>query len=160
MSTITTTRTRHIRQCALAVAVAVGAPAWAQNALPSTSLSGARSSEGPRAFLYWRLPLDGGAPRAAQYGLRLDSAPLRFGAQVRSLPIVDLGLGGGRTTVKTLGAVAFDSSDLGSPDSFKNPYFWLAAGVGALAISCVTEHFPCKKDDNGSGTYSAPGNAR
>jgi hypothetical protein len=145
-----------IKRGIAALALALAAPAWAQTALPSTTLSGTRFNDGPRAMLYWHLPLDAARTQAAQVGLRLDNA-VQVAGHVRSLPLLDLRLTGGRTTFKTLGAIAFDSSDLGTTDSLKNPYFWLAVTVGALGISCLTENFPCKKHNDGSGTYSAPG---
>ena len=110
-------------------------------------------------MLYWRLPLGGAHAQPAQYGLRLDTAALRVGGQVRSLPLVDVAFGADRTTVKTLGALTFDSSDF-SYDSFRNPWVWVGIGAGVIAISCATGNFPCKDDKNDSGTYTAPGASR
>lgn len=136
------------------------APAWAQVTLPPATFSGTRSNEGARAMVYWRLQLDGARSHAPQYGLRLDSAPVRFGSQLRTLPIADLAFGGGRTTVKTLGAIAFDSSDLGTTESLTNGWFWVGTGLAVLAISCATRNFPCKDDNKESGPSTPIGDGR
>ena len=161
MRTITTSRTRRIKQGAVALTLLLGAPAWAQVMAPAPGLSGTRNNEGARAMLYWRLPLDGARSQTAQYGVRLDTAALRIGGQMRSLPLVDVAFGAQRTTVKTLGVLTFDSSDLDlSMDSLKNPWVLLGIGAGVVAISCATGHFPCKDEKNDSGTYTTPGASR
>lgn len=141
-------------------ALVLCAPACAQVTLPSTTFAGARSNEGARAMVYWRVQLDGARSHAPQYGLRLDSAPVRLGAQLRPLPIAEFVFGGGRTTVKTLGAIAFDSSDLGTTESLTNGWFWVGTGLAVLAISCATRNFPCKDDDKSSGPSTPIGDGR
>jgi hypothetical protein len=152
-----------LRVCAPALALAFCVPAFAQMVLPSSTLAGAHIHPGTRAMLYWQLSLSGTQPQAAQYGLRFESTSLHVGSQSRSVPLFDLGHGGGRTTVKTFGGLAFDSSDPSdSTELLKKPLFWIGAGAALVGISCATGNFPCKHHDHGSGsgTYTAPGATR
>jgi hypothetical protein len=146
-----------LKKSAAALTVALCAPVWAQSAASMSNVSGARSNEGARAMFYWRMQLDGARPQVAQYGLRFDSAPLHIGNQVRSVPLLDIGLAQGRPTLKALGALNLDSSD---PEVWKNPWLWIGGGAAIVALLCATGHTPCKDKDGDSGTYNAPSDAR
>ncbi len=151
---------------ALACGALLSFPALAQtsSAYALHDMASMRHADGPRLSVYWQMPLDGAKKlRSASYGLRLDSAPIRY-SMVDRLPLLDLRAGPRQATLLLNGVPTFrlkESSDGGPAGleslNWDNPLVYLLTGAAVLGISCATEHWPCRKDDPAPGsTYTPP----
>lgn len=140
--------------------------AWAQGTTGGLDPTAFAARERGRAMVYWSWSPDSRAP--AQYGVRFDTT-VRAGGLARPVSVVDFGFSRSRATLRTFGALAYDSSDTEPSDpsdslkveTLKKPVFWVGVTAAALAISCATRNFPCKdKEDNSGGSTSTPGDGR
>ncbi len=123
--------------------------------------------DGPRVMMYLAMPFEAGALRRTSYGFRLDSAPLPSAAFGR-VALFDLRWQPQRRTLLLNGMPAARWSDgsIGPSDSSggpldslvdpSSPWFYLGLGAGALAASCLTHNWPCRRNDSNGGTGYTP----
>jgi hypothetical protein len=118
----------------------------------------------PRLMLYFRVNLGTAEKQltAPKFGLsverdiafrsasELQTLGLRRSASLLDLQFTRDTFAFGKPTLRLGGAKV--TSDGDGDSVWKNPWLWVGVGVGVLAISCVTDHFPCSSSgSNGMG---------
>ncbi|MEO8080621.1 MAG: hypothetical protein ABI641_08830 [Caldimonas sp.] len=137
--------------------------ALAQSSGAGLQLDSLQHRGGPRALLYWQLPLDATGPTRPSYGLRLESSPMSRVDAAR-LPVVDLRFDRRSPGLSLAGVPLMHLGDGGSSDSSMsdwtdNPY-WLViiGGAAAAGLLCVTHTVICRHHgDNNNSDYTPPG---
>ena len=153
---------RPVTTLAAGALLSLSALAQTSSAFTLHDMGSLRRTDGPRLSVYWQMPFEGPRWRAASYGLRLDSAPIRY-SMVDRLPLLDLRAEPHRTSLLFSGVPAFrmtDSSGGGTSKfeslDWSNPLVWLVTGAAVLGVSCVTENWPCQKNDSKPAPTGAP----
>jgi hypothetical protein len=155
---MTTHLLRPLAAFACGALLSLSALAQTSSAFALHDMGALRRTDGPRLSVYWQVPFEGPKWRAASYGLRLDSAPIRY-SMVDRLPLFDLRAEPHRTSLLFSGVPAFrmtDSSDGGKGKfeslDWSNPWVWVITGAATLGIACATENWPCQKNDSKPAT--------
>jgi hypothetical protein len=153
---------RPLAALACGALLSFAALAQSSSAYALHDMASGRHADGPRLSVYWQMPFDGTTRlRGASYGLRLDSSQIRH-SMVERMPLLDLRAGQRQATLLLSGVPTFrlsESSDgKGQFESLNwdNPLVYLLTGAAVLGISCATDHWPCRKDDDAPAAYTPP----